>query len=160
MSSLWAGSTERPVLAPLPDRIAVPPAPGKVAGFESPTDRATISRRPWYCRSSRADQILFTSAGFEQASSGLTARSRHAAARFARTHFTVARIVADLCCGFGSNLAALAGARRRWHGGGAGGVGVVGGDPRVPAVNADLTSLQFARHNVSVCAPAAAPLNS
>ena len=50
---------------------------------------------------SRADQMLFTRAGLEQASSELTAR--HAAARFAG-----ARVVADLCCGIGGNLVALA----------------------------------------------------
>src|SRR5215472_16738083 len=47
-----------------------------------------------------ADQMLFTRAGLEQASSELTAR--HAAARFAG-----ARLVADLCCGIGGNLVAL-----------------------------------------------------
>ena len=46
---------------------------------------------------SRAEQMLFTRAGLEQASSELTAR--HAAARFAG-----ARLVADLCCGIGGNL--------------------------------------------------------
>src|SRR5262245_6311057 len=50
---------------------------------------------------SQADQMLFTRVGLEQASSELTAR--HAAARFAG-----ARLVADLCCGIGGNLAALA----------------------------------------------------
>src|SRR6266436_10353815 len=50
---------------------------------------------------SRADQMLFTRAGLEQASSELTAR--HAAARFASS-----RVVADLCCGIGGNLVSLA----------------------------------------------------
>ena len=82
---------------------------------------------------SRAGQMLFTRAGLEQASSELTAR--HAAARFAG-----ARTVADLCCGIGGNLVALA--------------GVI--EPRrVIGVDADPASLEFARHNVALCAPAA-----
>jgi hypothetical protein len=52
---------------------------------------------------SRADEMLFTRAGLEQASSELTAA--HAAARFAG-----AQVVADLCCGIGGNLMALAAA--------------------------------------------------
>ena len=85
---------------------------------------------------SRADQMLFTRAGLEQASSELTAR--HAAARFAG-----ARVVADLCCGIGSNLVALA------SGAGAVARAVIG-------VDLDLVSLEFARHNVALCAPGAA----
>jgi SAM-dependent methyltransferase len=79
----------------------------------------------------RADRMLFTRAGLEQASSELTAR--HAAGRF-RT----ARVVADLCCGIGGNLVALA---------------VLPGDRAVIGVDQDLASLAFARHNVSVYAP-------
>lgn len=110
---------------------------------------------------SRAGQMLFTRTGLEQASSELTAR--HAAARFAGS-----RVVADLCCGIGGNLVALAEAARaadsvaptddsmitessqqlpgtefRDHG------------SRVVGVDSDPTSLEFARHNVAVCAPAA-----
>ena len=85
---------------------------------------------------SRADQMLFTRAGLEQASSELTAR--HAAARFAG-----ARVVADLCCGIGGNLVALA------SGAGGGGRAVIG-------VDLDLVSLEFARHNVALCTPGAA----
>ncbi len=85
---------------------------------------------------SRAGQMLFTRAGLEQASSELTAR--HAAARFAG-----ARVIADLCCGIGGNLVALA------SGAGAGGGAVIG-------VDLDLVSLEFARHNVALCAPGAA----
>jgi SAM-dependent methyltransferase len=101
-----------------------------------------------------ADQMLFTRAGLEQASSELTAG--HAARRF-----TGCRVIADLCCGIGGNLIALAAAGRenaaipesslrvaregfRDHG-----VPVVG-------VDADQVSLEFARHNVAVCAPGAA----
>jgi hypothetical protein len=80
---------------------------------------------------SLADRMLFTRAGLEQASSELTAR--HAAGRFAE-----AAVVADLCCGIGGNLMALASARP-----GAVSLGV----------DSDLASLEFARHNVSVCAP-------
>src|SRR5581483_7662919 len=50
---------------------------------------------------SRADEMLFTRAGLEQASSEATAT--HTAARFA-----AASVVADLCCGIGGNLLALA----------------------------------------------------
>ncbi len=74
---------------------------------------------------SRADEMLFTRPGLEQASSELAAR--HSAARY-----TGARIVADLCCGIGGNLAALAAGRR------------------AIAVDLDFTSLQFARHNAAV----------
>jgi SAM-dependent methyltransferase len=82
----------------------------------------------------RADRMLFTRAGLEQASSELAAR--HSAARLASF-----ATVADLCCGIGGNLAALAGA-------GAGGRGA-GGGRRVVAVDRDLTSLEFARHNAA-----------
>lgn len=81
---------------------------------------------------SRADDMLFTRAGLEQASSELTAR--HAAARFAGS-----RLVADLCCGIGGNLVELAQAAGRM----------------VAGIDVDLTSLEFARHNVAVCAPGA-----
>ncbi len=80
---------------------------------------------------SRAAELLFTRAGLEQASSELTAS--HAAARLAP-----ARLVADLCCGIGGNLMALAQATP---------------GRRVIGVDRDLATLRFARHNVSVCAP-------
>jgi hypothetical protein len=106
---------------------------------------------------SKADQMLFTRAGLEQASSELTAR--HAAGRFAGS-----RVIADLCCGIGGNLIALAapaaadlredrvitessqqrarkGFRDHW--------------PLVVGVDTDQVSLEFARHNVAVCAPGA-----
>lgn len=100
---------------------------------------------------SKAEQMLFTRAGLEQASSELTAR--HAAARFARC-----RVVADMCCGIGGNLIALAQredsmitepSRRlareniRDHG------------TLLIGIDADQASLEFARHNVAVCAPGA-----
>jgi SAM-dependent methyltransferase len=72
-----------------------------------------------------ADAMLFTRPGLEQASSELAAA--HSAARF-RPYQTVA----DLCCGIGGNLAALA------------------AGSRVLAVDRDLTSLEFARHNAAV----------
>jgi SAM-dependent methyltransferase len=78
-----------------------------------------------------ADEMLFTRAGLEQASSELTAR--HAAARYSG-----AGLVADMCCGIGGNTVALAAMP---------GTSVIG-------VDADLTSLEFARHNVAACAPA------
>jgi SAM-dependent methyltransferase len=74
---------------------------------------------------SRADAMLFTRPGLEQASSELAAR--HSAARYCG-----ARTVADLCCGIGGNLAALSPGRR------------------VIAVDRDLVSLEFARHNAAV----------
>ena len=78
---------------------------------------------------SRADQMLFTRAGLEQASSELTAR--HAA-----TRFSGAGVVADLCCGIGGNLIALAGTA-----------------DAVVGIDSDAVSLAFARHNVSAYAP-------
>ncbi len=83
-----------------------------------------------------AETMLFTRAGLEQASSDLTAR--HTAQRFGG--FT---LIADLCCGIGGNLVALA---------------ALPGHPAVVAVDADLVSLEFARHNVSAAtATASAP---
>ncbi len=110
-----------------------------------------------------ADRMLFTRAGLEQASSDLT--GRHAVARFAGS-----RRVADLCCGIGGNLVALAasgpaagGASRR-----AGGVPRIMDDSQpttrkvirdheryVVGIDADPLSVVFARYNVSVCAPTA-----
>jgi SAM-dependent methyltransferase len=72
---------------------------------------------------SRADVMYFTRAGLEQASSELTAG--HSAKRFAGLD-----LIADLCCGIGGNLAALA--------------GVAG---HVLAVDADLQTLRFAERN-------------
>ncbi len=74
---------------------------------------------------SRAGQMLFTRAGLEQASSELTAA--HAARRLAQFD-----PVADLCCGIGGNLTALAAAGA------------------VLAADTDLISLQFAGHNAAV----------
>ena len=84
---------------------------------------------------SKAEQMLFTRAGLEQASSEVTAE--HAARRFAGS-----RVIADLCCGIGGNLIALAAAQRR-------------GSAMAIGVDADHGSLEFARHNVAVCAPRA-----
>ena len=75
---------------------------------------------------SRAEDMLFTRAGLEQASSELTAA--HSARRFAGLD-----LVADLCCGIGGNLTALAAAARR----------VVG-------VDTDPDALRFAGHNAAV----------
>jgi len=98
----------------------------------------------------RAGQMLFTRAGLEQASSELTAR--HAAARFAG-----ARLIADLCCGIGGNLIALAAgdgvpaaSAGDTEAGGAG-----SGQRLVLGVDADLVSAEFARHNLGVSAPGA-----
>jgi hypothetical protein len=75
---------------------------------------------------SRADTMYFTRAGLEQASSDLTAA--HSARRFAGHG-----LVADLCCGIGGNLTALA--RVAGH---------------VLAVDADLQALRFAMRNAAV----------
>jgi hypothetical protein len=74
---------------------------------------------------SRAEEMLFTRDGLEQASSEQAAA--HSARRL-RDFGTVA----DLCCGIGGNLAALA------------------ASSAVLAVDRDLTSLEFARHNAAV----------
>jgi SAM-dependent methyltransferase len=86
---------------------------------------------------SRADEMLFTRAGLEQASSELTAG--HAAGRYPPGPAGPAGapgagdvLVADLCCGIGGNLIALGAGRR------------------VLAVDRDPVSLAFARHNAGV----------
>lgn len=78
---------------------------------------------------SRSDAMLFTAAGLQQASSEQAAR--HSAARF--RGFAV---LADLCCGIGGNLAALAQTADQ-----AGG--------RVLAVDRDPVCVAFARHNAA-----------
>ena len=75
---------------------------------------------------SRAADMYFTRAGLEQASGELTAT--HSAGRFAGF-----ALVADLCCGIGGDLAALASAA-----------------DQVLAVDADLETLAFAMRNVAV----------
>jgi SAM-dependent methyltransferase len=74
---------------------------------------------------SRAAAMLFTRAGLEQASSEITAA--HSAARYLADG-----LVADLCCGIGGNLTALGRGRR------------------VVAVDRDVVSLEYARHNAAV----------
>jgi SAM-dependent methyltransferase len=96
---------------------------------------------------SRAGQMLFTRDGLEQASSEATAA--HAAARY-----PAGWTVADLCCGIGGNLIALAG------GPGSAPADRPGpphaGPPRPPlprrviGVDRDPVSLAFARHNAGV----------
>jgi len=73
----------------------------------------------------RAEEMLFTRAGLEQASSETT--SAHAAARYPADE-----PVADLCCGIGGNLITLGAGRP------------------VLAVDLDPVSLAFARHNAGV----------
>jgi SAM-dependent methyltransferase len=80
---------------------------------------------------SRADDMFFTRAGLEQASAEVVAR--HSARRFAGLPMT-----ADLCCGIGGDLIALA-----------------GNAAHVLAVDADLDTLRFARRNVTGRVPAA-----
>jgi THUMP domain-like/RNA cap guanine-N2 methyltransferase len=74
---------------------------------------------------SRADAMLFTRDGLEQASSEITAA--HSAARY-----PAGAVVGDLCCGIGGNLIALGRGRR------------------VMAVDRDLVALEYARHNARV----------
>ena len=80
---------------------------------------------------SRADDMFFTRAGLEQASAEVLAR--HSARRFLGLP-----LVADLCCGIGGDLMALAASA-----------------DRVLAVDADLNTLRFARRNVAAQASAA-----
>jgi len=75
---------------------------------------------------SRADDMFFTRAGLEQASAEVLAR--HSARRFLGLP-----LVADLCCGVGGDLMALTASA-----------------DRVLAVDADLSTLRFARRNVAV----------
>jgi SAM-dependent methyltransferase len=75
---------------------------------------------------SRADEMLFTRPGLEQASSELTAA--HSARRFAGR-----LVIADLCCGVGGNLITLGAASRQ-----------------VVAVDADRDTLRYAGHNAAV----------
>jgi SAM-dependent methyltransferase len=70
--------------------------------------------------------MLFTRPGLEQASSELTAA--HSARRFAGSH-----VIADLCCGIGGNLIALAASARK-----------------VVAVDADRDTLRYAGHNAAL----------
>jgi hypothetical protein len=80
---------------------------------------------------SRAERMLFTRAGYEQASG--EAIARHRAARFA-----AARRVADLCCGIGGDTV---------------GLGESGGIVRktIMAVDRDAAHARLAAHNASVC---------
>jgi SAM-dependent methyltransferase len=75
---------------------------------------------------SRADEMLFTRPGLEQASSELTAT--HSARRFAGRP-----VIADLCCGVGGNLITLAAASHQ-----------------VVAVDGDRDTLRYAGHNAAV----------
>ena len=75
---------------------------------------------------SRAGEMLFTRAGLEQASGELAAS--HSARRFAGLD-----LVADLCCGIGGDLIALAAAARQ-----------------VLGVDADPETLEYATRNVAV----------
>jgi hypothetical protein len=95
--------------------------PGLVAAALTQQALRTAARAKF----SRADAMLFTRAGLEQAASEITAS--HSAARY-----PAAALVADLCCGIGGNLTALGGGRR------------------VMAVDLDPVSLEFARHNAGV----------
>jgi hypothetical protein len=74
---------------------------------------------------SRAADMLFTRAGYEQSSS-------EAVARYRASRFGDARRVADLCCGIGGDLAALAAGRE------------------VLAVDRDLVHARLAVHNAGV----------
>ena len=95
--------------------------PGLVAAALTQQALRTAARAKF----SRADAMLFTRDGLEQASSEITAA--HSAARY-----PAGALVADLCCGIGGNLTALGRGRP------------------VIAVDLDLVSLEFARHNARV----------
>jgi hypothetical protein len=77
---------------------------------------------------SRAAQMLFTRAGYEQSSSEMIARHR-------ATRLADASRVADLCCGIGGDLAALA---------------VSSPGRQLVAVDRDPVHARLARHNASV----------
>lgn len=83
---------------------------------------------------SRADEMFFTRAGLEQASGEVVAN--HSAQRFAGLI-----AVADLCCGIGGDLTALAASAER-----------------VMAVDADLDTVRLAQRNVAGRATAAVSL--
>ncbi|HEY6792272.1 MAG TPA: SAM-dependent methyltransferase [Trebonia sp.] len=85
----------------------------------------------------RASQMLFTRAGYEQSSSEMIAR--HRAARLA-----AAASVADLCCGIGGDLAALAAT-------GEAATGEAAGRPLL-AVDLNPIHARLARHNANVYA--------
>ncbi len=80
---------------------------------------------------SRAGDMLFTRAGYEQSSSEAIARHRAARLGAAAGHGAAGR-VADLCCGIGGDLIALAGAGE------------------VLAVDRDAVHASLARHNAAV----------
>ncbi|MGH3281710.1 MAG: THUMP-like domain-containing protein [Trebonia sp.] len=82
-------------------------------------------RRSAAAKFSRAAEMLFTRAGYEQSSSETVARHR-------AVRLTGAGRVADLCCGIGGDLTALAGASE------------------VLAVDRDETHARLARHNAAV----------
>jgi SAM-dependent methyltransferase len=95
--------------------------PGLVAAALTQQALRTAARAKF----GRADAMLFTRDGLEQASSEITAA--HSAARY-----PAGALVADLCCGIGGNLTALGRGRP------------------VMAVDLDPVSLEFARHNARV----------
>jgi SAM-dependent methyltransferase len=95
--------------------------PGLVAAALTQQELRVAARAKF----SRAEEMLFTRAGLEQASSETT--SAHAAARYPADG-----PVADLCCGIGGNSIALGSAHP------------------VLAVDLDPVSLAFARHNAGV----------
>jgi THUMP domain-like/RNA cap guanine-N2 methyltransferase len=95
--------------------------PGLVAAALTQQALRTAARAKF----SRSDAMLFTRDGLEQASSEITAA--HSAARY-----PAGALVADLCCGIGGDLTALGRGRP------------------VMAVDLDLVSLEFARHNARV----------
>jgi len=80
---------------------------------------------------SRAAEMLFTRAGYEQSSS-------EAIASYRATRLADARRVADLCCGIGGDLAALAASSP---------------GRQLAAVDRDPVHARLARHNASVYAP-------
>ena len=95
--------------------------PGLVAAALTQQALRTAARAKF----SRAEEMLFTRAGLEQASSEIMAA--HSAGRY-----PTGALVADLCCGIGGDLTALGSGRR------------------VMAVDLDPVSLEFARHNAGV----------
>jgi hypothetical protein len=129
-------------LARAGELLADPDAGGELAVAmrlrrEFPADLAAAAmaqvrlRQTAAAKFGRAERMLFTRGGYEQASGEVIAR--HRAARFA-----AARRVADLCCGIGGDTL---------------GLGESGGIVRkkIMAVDRDAAHARIAAHNASVC---------
>jgi SAM-dependent methyltransferase len=98
-TDLAVGEDVRRQFAALPPNVA-----------SAAVEQATLRRRGRAKFGAQADDMWFTAPGLEQATSAVAAR--HRAIRFGALNATLGRParVADLCCGIGSDLSALAAA--------------------------------------------------